>query len=281
MQGPSRGLAQASRSLRQRASGILLHPTSLPGPHGSGDLGLGARAFVDFLAAADQKWWQMLPVGPPGYGESPYSAESAFAGNPFLVSLEALAAAGLLERGTVAPSGPLRDDRVEYPSMAAHRSGLLRQAFEAFQARGNHRGLGTFCQDNASWLEELALFRALKRAHGGVQWTQWSAALRTREPAALAAARKDLAGEVAHEKFLQYVFDLQWAELRAYAAERGVGLIGDVPIFVAHDSADVWQNPDAFFLDERGEPTVIAGCPPTTSARPDSAGVTRCTGGGA
>ena len=253
MQGPSRGLAQASRSLRQRASGVLLHPTCLPGPHGSGDLGLGARAFVDFLAAADQTWWQMLPVGPPGYGESPYSAESAFAGNPFLVSLEALAAAGLLEPRTVAPSGPLRDDRVDYPSMAAHRSGLLRAAFEAFQARGNHRGLGTFCQDNASWLEDFALFRALKRAHGGVQWTQWSAALRTREPRrpgggaqATSRARWPTRSSSSTSS------TVQWAELRAYAAERGSRPHRRRAHLRGARQRRRLAEPRAFFLDERG-----------------------------
>jgi 4-alpha-glucanotransferase len=204
----------------------------------------------------------MLPVGPPGYGESPYSAESSFAGSPFLVSLDALAASGLLEPRALDPSGPLRADRVDYPSMAAHRTRHLRSAFDAFEARGDRRPLEAFCEDNRGWLEEVALFRALKRAHGGVQWTRWPAALRRRDPAALTAARRDLAHEVALEKFLQYEFDRQWSELREYAAVRGVSLIGDVPIFVAHDSADVWQNPDAFFLDGAGEPTVISGCPP-------------------
>jgi 4-alpha-glucanotransferase len=204
----------------------------------------------------------MLPVGPPGYGESPYSAESAFAGSPHLVSLDGLAASGLLDPGTLTPREALRADRVDYPSMAAHRAKHLRAAFDAFEARGDRQGLDAFCEENRAWLEELTLFRALKRAHGGVQWTLWPAPLRRREAPALAAARRQLAREVAQEKFLQYVFDQQWVALRAYASARGVRLIGDLPIFVAHDSADVWQDPESFFLDEVGAPTVIAGCPP-------------------
>jgi 4-alpha-glucanotransferase len=204
----------------------------------------------------------MLPVAPPGYGESPYSAESAFAGSPMLLSLEGLEASGLLDPRTTAPALPLREDRVDYPSMAAHRTAHLHAAFDAFEARGQRRELDAFCDENRAWLDGFALYRALKRAHGGVQWTRWPAPLRRREPAAIAAASRDLARDVAREKFFQYVFDLQWLELRAYAAAHGVGLIGDLPIFMAHDSADVWQDPDSFFLDEEGQQTVIAGCPP-------------------
>ena len=204
----------------------------------------------------------MLPVGPPGYGESPYSAESTFAGSPLLVSLDGLATSGLLDPATLAPTEPLRDDRVDHPSTAAHRRKHLRAAFDAFEARGDRRGLDAFCRQSGAWLEEVALFRALKWAHGGVQWTRWPAALRDREPSALATARRDLARDVAQEKFLQYVFAQQWSELRAYAAARGVGLIGDLPIFVAHDSADVWAHPELFLLDEQYRPRVVAGVPP-------------------
>jgi len=221
-----------------------------------------ARGFVDFLAASHQRWWQMLPVGPPGYGESPYSAESAFAGNPMLVSPEGLASWGLLDPALLAPAERLRADRLDYLPMAAHRTKHLRAAFDVFQTRTDHRAFDVFCDENREWLDELALFRALKRAHGGVQWTRWEPGVRKREPAALEAARRDLANDVALEKFVQYAFDAQWSELRAYAAGRGIGLIGDLPIFVAHDSADVWQHPGAFFLGEDGEPTVISGCPP-------------------
>jgi 4-alpha-glucanotransferase len=170
----------------------------------------------------------MLPVGPPGYGESPYSAQSAFAGNPLLLSLEGLAEDHLLEPTTIAPDEPLRRDRVEYPPMQSHRERCLRAAFHAFEARSESvRLLDRFCENNASWLDDFALFRALKRAHGGVQWTLWEAGVRKREPRALEAARKELSRAVAFEKFLQYAFDRQWSDLRAYAASRGIGLIGD------------------------------------------------------
>src|SRR5258708_5589377 len=250
-------------TLRQRASGILLHPTSLPGPHGSGDLGAAARRFVDFLSTAKQRWWQMLPVGPPGYGESPYSAESAFAGNPLLVSPESLADARLLDAVRLAPAEPLRADRIEFSAMEAHRTRLLRAAFQAFEAHPERRtSFVHFCQENSAWLDDFALFRALKEAHGRVQWTRWQTGVRKREPRALEVARKELEPAVAFEKFAQYQFDQEWRRLRAYAAELGIGLIGDLPIFVAHDSADVWSHPEAFSLDDEGEPTYVAGVPP-------------------
>jgi 4-alpha-glucanotransferase len=245
--------------LHERASGVLLHPTSLPGRHGSGDLGPQARAFVDFLVAASQGWWQMLPIGPPGYGESPYAAQSAFAGNAMLVSPDDLVREGWLDD---AP-GDLPADRVDPVAMAAHRQRMLELVFERWSSKqGDQGGYDEFCAANAHWLQDYALFRAIKEAHGGVQWTRWDPPLKRREPRALAAARKTYAPVIAREKLAQYLFDRQWRALRAYAVERGVGLIGDVPIFVAHDSADVWQNPGAFFLDEEGEPSVVAGCPP-------------------
>jgi 4-alpha-glucanotransferase len=169
----------------------------------------------------------------------------------------------LLDASALAPSAELRRDRVDFPRMEAHRSVRLRAAFATFAARpAAERAFDAFCKENASWLDDFALFRALKRAHGGAQWTRWDAGVRRREPRALDVARKELAEDVAFERFAQYAFDRQWRALRSYAAERRVGLIGDLPIFVAHDSADVWQNPEAFFLDEEGEPTVVAGCPP-------------------
>ena len=245
-----------------RSSGLLLHPTSLPGPHGSGDLGKEARAFVDFLAASGQRWWQMLPVGPPGYGESPYSAQSAFAGSPLLVSLDLLGDAGLLTAEERRPRAPLRIDRVDLSPMTAHRTSRLRAAFARWRSRGEDEAYAAFVARTAGWLEDFALYRALKKAHRDVQWTLWEPDVQRRDPRALEAARRELADDVALEKFAQFVFDAQWAALRAYARERGIGLIGDIPIFVAHDSADVWQNPDAFFLDEEGAPTVVAGVPP-------------------
>ena len=175
----------------------------------------------------------MLPVGPPGYGESPYSAQSAFAGNPSFVSPEDL--------------GP---------------EGGLDEAFDRWRARGKDSGYLRFCKRAGGWLDDFALFRALKRAHGGVQWTLWERGTKKRDPKALSSARRELARDIAFEKFVQYAFDTQWSALRKYAKERGVALIGDIPLVVAHDSADVWQHAELFFLDEAGEPTSVAGVPP-------------------
>ena len=251
--------------LRDRTSGVLLHPTSLPGPHGNGDLGEEARRFVDFLAMAGQRWWQMLPVAPPGYGSSPYSAQSAFAGSPLLVSLDALVSEGLLQPGEIETD--LARERVDYAAASELRARALRLAFARHQTKAEKSArarapLASFREENAAWLEDFALFRALKRANGEVQWTAWEDDLKLRRKPAIARARRDLKDEIDLECFQQLVFKEQFAALRAYAAERSVGLIGDIPIFVAHDSADVWQHRDLFRLDRSGEPTVISGVPP-------------------
>jgi len=252
-------------ALRRRASGVLLHPTSLPGPHGSGDLGTGSARFVEWLASAGQSWWQMLPVGPPGYGDSPYSADSTFAGSPLLVSLEGLADDGLLDAEALRADTMPSTERVDFGAMHAHRERWLRAAFEAFRSRAPahvRRAHEAFCDREAFWLRDFGLFRAIKRAHGGLPWTRWAPELRRRDPTALKAASETHADVVAFERFAQFAFDEQWRRLHALAAEHGVALMGDLPIFVAHDSADVWQSPGSFKLDEAGEPTVVAGCPP-------------------
>jgi 4-alpha-glucanotransferase len=234
--------------LTDRTSGLLLHPTCFAAGPESGDLGADARAFVDFLAAAGQSWWQMLPVGPAGYGNSPYSAESAFAGNPMLISLDRLVEDGLLPRA----------DR-ERP-----RGEQLRAAFEAFKnAGGSHGDLEAFRGEARGWLDDFALYRAFKRAHGNVQWTSWPASARDRDPRSIEEVRAQHADEIAFVRFLEWRFSRDFRALRAYAHERGVALIGDIPIFTAHDSADVWQHRDLFSLDERtGEPSLVAGVPP-------------------
>ncbi|MEO6577264.1 MAG: 4-alpha-glucanotransferase [Polyangiaceae bacterium] len=248
-------------ALTKRASGVLLHPTSLPGPHGSGDLGVEARRFVDFLVRSEQSYWQMLPVGPPGYGSSPYSAESAFAGSPLLVDLDRLAREGLLPGGIRDAS--LRTERCDFAAATAFREEHLREAFSVFRHDDARMAeLDRFSKKNRAWLDDFALFRALKRQHGGVEWTKWDADLRRRDAAALALARRAHADEIAYARFEQYQFERSWAELHAYAGERGISLIGDLPIFVAHDSADVWQSPRLFQLDYEGMPTVVAGVPP-------------------
>ena len=255
--------------MSRRSSGVLLHPTSLPGPHGSGDLGATARRFVDFLADAGQTWWQMLPVGPPGYGNSPYSALSAFAGSTLLVSLDMLAQEGLLDARVLGGDAHLPHDRVDYSKTARFRHGHLRAAFDSFVRKGGEteRAYLAFVGTNASWLDEFSLYAALKAAHGETHWTAWEQGVKKRDPVRLAQARRDLAREIGLVKFAQYQFDKQWRALRAYAHERGIGLIGDIPIFVAHDSADVWHHKELFRLDKEGEPVVVAGVPPDYFSR--------------
>jgi 4-alpha-glucanotransferase len=251
--------------LSARSSGVLLHPTSLPGPFGSGDLGREAAVFVDFLAAAEQRWWQMLPVGPPGYGDSPYSASSAFAGSPLLIDLEALAHSGLLRPHELDVAEPFSVDSVDFARSRAFREDRLARAFAAFSRRRDPESIqafDAFVAESHAWLEDWALFRALKRAHGDVAWTEWPRPLKDRDPEALAVASERYADAIDLARFEQHVFALQWRELRALAASRGVALMGDLPIFVAHDSADVWQRRDLFQLDAAGMPTVVAGVPP-------------------
>ena len=250
--------------LDERASGLLLHPTSLPGPHGCGDLGPPARQFVDFLAAAGQRWWQMLPIGPAGPGNSPYSSYSAFAGSPLLISLQRLADDDLLDKADVVPARGLRDDRVSYASVIRFRTTRLRRAFDAFVTQGGmaDKSFERFCTAERDWLDDYALFAALRDAHRGQGWTQWPRDLRLRQKPALHRARREFADAIAFEQFLQFEFDRQWNDLRQYANDRGVALLGDIPIFVAHDSADVWARPELFQLEPGGRPKVVSGVPP-------------------
>jgi 4-alpha-glucanotransferase len=257
--------------LGERRSGLLLHPTSLPGPHGSGDFGPEAVKFVDFLASTGQSWWQMLPVGPAGFGNSPYSALSAFAGNPLLISLDWLVEDGLLDRHGLEEAARLQNlprDHVDYGRVIHHRGQRLKAAFEAFQRMGQGGGevskeaFTAFCERERVWLDDFALYAALKARQGGKQWTLWSPELVRREPAALGRARRDLAEEVRFHQFEQWMFERHVRRLRAHAHSQGIGIIGDVPIFVAHDSADVWAHPEVFHLDADGQPTVVAGVPP-------------------
>ena len=255
-------------TLDRRLSGLLLHPTSLPGPHGSGDFGPAAYHFVDWLLAAGQSVWQVLPLTPVGYGDSPYAGVSAFAGSPQLVALEPL-----IERGWLAPVpaaelhgfDPLR---VDFARVAPWRLARLREAAAGFAARaapGERAGFEAFRAEQAAWLEDYALFMALDAHHAARRvwnWTGWDAALARRELPALAAARAEHAGEIFFWEFVQWCFATQWHALKAYANQRGVRIVGDLPIFVAHHSADCWSHPRLFQLDERFEPTVVAGVPP-------------------
>lgn len=248
-------------SLQQRAAGVLLHLTSLPGPHGSGDLGVGARRFADFLQAARQRWWQMLPTGPVGAGNSPYSANSAFAGGEHLIDVEDLVARGWLQKSDL-PTHPA-GERVDFDRTLPARRQVLRKAFARLQAgrRGN-AALDRFCKRERRWLDDYTLFAALKEAHGERAWTTWDKALVRREASALRAARRAQRDEIAYHTFVQWVFAEQWQAFRAYCTERGIGLVGDMPIFVTHDSADVWANQRLYQLDRAGNPRVVSGVPP-------------------
>ena len=252
-----------------RASGILLHPTSLPSRFGIGDLGGAAYEFVDFLEETGQSLWQVLPLGPTGYGDSPYQCFSAFAGNPLLVSLEALVEDGLLKQSELDAAPQFPDDRVDYGPVIEFKTALLKKAHANFIQRGPALGLDgakdeylSFTDQAAWWLDDYAGFRAIKDAHDGSEWTKWDRYLRDREDNAMHFFRENHAAGISAQKFFQYLFFKQWLKLARYANERGVKIIGDVPIFVAHDSADVWAHRDLFHLDEEGNPTKVAGVPP-------------------
>jgi 4-alpha-glucanotransferase len=251
---------------RSRASGILLHVTSLPSPFGIGDLGPAAHRWVDQLARARQRWWQVLPLNPPDDSNSPYSALSAFAGNPYLVSPEALVRDGFLRRADV-PAEAFPAGRVAFGKVKPYKDALLAAAWERFKggadAGGGRRAeFEQFREAHAGWLDDYALFVALRERQPGKHWTTWDAGLLRRSTGALRQARHELSDAVDRHAFAQFLFDGQLAALRAHAAERGVGLIGDLPIYVSGDSADVWSNPHLFQLDRDRRPKAVAGVPP-------------------
>jgi 4-alpha-glucanotransferase len=243
-----------------RSSGVLLHPTSLPGPFGIGDLGRSAHEFAAILGEAGQRWWQMLPVGPTGYGNSPYQSYSSFAGNPLLISPELLSADGLLSVEDLEGLPKLPEGEVDFEAVVPVKEKLLRKAFE--NSRPGLPGNDEFAVANRHWLEDYTLFLALKDVHGGAPWYEWPLPLVRREPDALSSWRERLAPEIGYHLFVQYVFARQWSSLREECRRRQIGLIGDLPIFVAQDSTDVWARPDLFLLDAEGRPTVVAGVPP-------------------
>ena len=250
-----------------RASGILLHPTSLPGPFGIGDLGPEAYNFVDFLVAAGQNLWQVLPLGPTGYGDSPYACYSAFAGNTLLVSPEKLFQDGLLDRSDLKNFQPTAESLRTVDFGAAHqvKDGLLHRAYERYTKTTDttlRSAFETFAQEQAHWLEDYALFRALKDAHGGLAWNEWEPSLIRRTSTALERARENLRQQIEAHMFYQFLFFRQWTALKSYCNERRISIVGDLPIFVAQDSADVWTNPEQFKLDKNGKPLVVAGVPP-------------------
>lgn len=248
-----------------RASGILLHPTSLPGPWGIGDLGPEAYKFVDFLAAAGQSWWQLLPLGPTGYGNSPYMCFSALAGNHLLISPESLVKEGLLLPADCQVRTIFPPNHVSYPHVIEVKRKLLRKSFALFksEAPAVHRdGLLAFHEKHATWLDDYALFMALKEAHRGKAWTQWEPELLTRRPQALQRHSRRLREKVEFHRYVQYLFYRQWEALRRYCDSKGVGIIGDLPIYIAIDSAGVWARRELFYIDQQGHPSVVAGVPP-------------------
>ncbi len=249
----------------RRVSGILLHITSLPSPYGIGDLGPAAYRFADFLTRTHQELWQVLPLGPVGFGASPYSSTSTFAGNPLLISPEPLVEYDLLTEDDLAPLTELPDDHVDYERVTTRKEAVLRTAFKRYEADRSvvsDTDLGQFRADQASWLDDYALYAALKDAHDGDPWMQWPDPLSRRDPDALERAREEHADAVRRHVFWQYLFHRQWTALQSYCHARDIRLFGDLPIYVARDSADVWANQELFQLDDDGQPTVVAGVPP-------------------
>lgn len=241
-----------------RSSGIVLHPTSLPSPFGIGDLGPGARRFADYLADAGQTLWQVLPLGPTGFGDSPYQSFSALAGNPLLISLEDLSCEW-------SPPPEFPADRVAFEQVIPWKTAALETAARRFRqhaSEAERRRFEVFCCDNSGWLEDFALFMALKALEPSRIWSQWDRDIRSRDPNAMKRWRAELAEPIATHRFLQYAFFSQWSALKSYCHERGIRIMGDLPIYVAHDSVDVWANPQYFQLDESGDPAALAGVPP-------------------
>ncbi|NCO51816.1 MAG: 4-alpha-glucanotransferase [Deltaproteobacteria bacterium] len=249
--------------LTHRQAGVLLHPTSLPGPEGLGTLGDEAFTFIEHLAAAGQSVWQLLPLGPTGYGDCPYSAFSAFAGNPDLISLNRLAEVGDLKRSDLPPH-QAAEKRVNFDQCRRLRTPLLRRAAKNFflATPPRRQAFDQFCQQHAAWLNDYAFYRAMRTDQQHKSWCDWPAALRDRHQAALHEHGTRLAAEIGIEKYLQFVFFEQWLALKAHANHRGVEIIGDLPIFVAYDSADVWANRSLFQLDAGGARRLLAGVPP-------------------
>jgi 4-alpha-glucanotransferase len=259
--------APRARVRRPRSAGVLLHPTSLPGPFGVGDIGPEAVRFLDWLTSGSQKVWQVLPLNPPGYGNSPYGCLSSFAGNPLLISPESLIDEGLLPVGAVDALPQFDASRVDFPAVAAWKELLLRQSHQHFLADARpelEEELESFqsAPEQAGWLDDWSLYVALKHRFNQIEWSAWERDYALRNSAALASARRDLAGEIALHKYVQFLFFRQWRQLLAAAHARGIRIMGDVPIYAAGDSADVWSHTDLFQLDAAGRPTAVAGVPP-------------------
>ena len=243
-----------------RSSGILMHITSLPSPYGVGTMGKEAYKFVDFLKKAGQKFWQILPLTPTGYGDSPYQSCSTYAGNHYLIDLDMLVEQGLLRTEEITGCNwGANPNWADFGLLYTHRLNVLRLAYGRFT---ENAALEAFARENSNWLPDFALFMALKTQKNGKPWYEWEESLKRREPAAIWQARQELKEEIRFYTFVQYLFHCQWEQLRTYAHENGISIIGDVPIYVPYDSADVWSNPEWFLLDETLTPSDVAGCPP-------------------
>lgn len=248
-----------------RAAGIILHPTSLPGPDGIGDLGPEAYRWINFLAESGCKLWQVLPLGPTGYGDSPYQCFSAFAGNPYLVSPALLLEDGLLRRSDLSDRPLYNPNRIDYGEAIQWKIKILDRAYENFKHLHDsdlYKEYQQFRVNEADWLNDFALFMAIKEAHGGISWDQWPEELRMRNSTALEHFKQSEGERIERHAFRQFLFFRQWLDLKAYAHQKNIQIIGDIPIFVAYDSADAWSNRELFYLDDEGKPTVVAGVPP-------------------
>lgn len=250
--------------MEERGSGILLNITSLPSPYGIGDLGPWAYRFADFLTEAKQGFWQILPLNPtdPAYGNSPYHSISAFAGNPLLISPEGMVEEGLLAEGNFEPLPPYPKGRVDYNAVIAYKRKIFHLAYECFKEIKEHDDYEQFCSENAHWLGDFALFVALKGHFRGQAWSEWPVEVRDRQSEALQALNQEIKDNIEKEKFLQYLFFHQWFALKEYCNQRGIQLIGDIPIYVDYDSVDVWTHPEIFKLDDDMRPVALAGVPP-------------------
>jgi 4-alpha-glucanotransferase len=261
-----------------RASGILLHPTSLPGRFGIGDLGEAAYRFVDFLVESRQGYWQIMPLGPTSYGDSPYQALSAFAGNPLLINLESLVEQHYLAPWDFDGAPAFPEHYVDYGPVIDYKQHLLRLSYQNFKANAGETQkaeLAVFVEANRSWLDDYALFAALKDHHAGASWDTWEQDIATRQPAALERWRNSLNDLIGYHIYTQYIFHQQWEKLKAYANQHNVHIIGDIPIFVAYDSVDTWAHQEQFYCDEQGKPTLVAGVPRIISAPPGNCGAIR------
>ena len=257
----------------ERRAGVLLHITSLPSKFGIGDLGKEAFEFVDYLKSEGQTIWQVLPLNPVGYGHSPYQSPSAFAGTPMIISPEDLVERGLLTESDIQLSGSsFNYSKVEYERAWKFKSAMLKKAFQNFKAKLSKdkklkADFENFCKKESYWLEDYALFIAIKGKNNDFHWGKWDDKIKSRDEATLKKLRKSLADDVLYTKFEQYIFDVQWQKLRNYANENGIQIIGDIPIFVSADSADVWANPELFQLKPNGYPAKVAGVPPDTFSK--------------